>query len=141
MEIVVEPAEQAPEEVDGGTGRDAEPEETQQEEAPPPVKKRGRPPGSKNKPKIIEHVPEPVQIPTPEPIPQEIPDPPILEREPKPKRAPRQPRAPKHTPQDPITPARIPTSLDVAANMLNLLRIEQAERQQRKAEMYRSWVQ
>ena len=112
--------------------------------SPPPEqpipKKRGRPPGSKNKPKIIEQAPEPVQIPIPEPIPQEIPDPPVLEREPKPRRAPRQPRAPKNTPQDPVAPARIPTSLDVAANMLNLLRIEQAERQQRKAEMYRSWV-
>ena len=43
-------------------------------------------------------------------------------------------------PQDPFTPSGIPTYLDVAANMLNLLRIEQAERQQRKAEMYRSWV-
>ena len=60
MEIVVEPVEQAPEEVYGGTGRDAEPptgpgddEVAQVEEAPPPVKKRGRPAGSKNKPKII----------------------------------------------------------------------------------------
>ena len=34
-----------------------------------------------------------------------------------------------------------PTQLDLAANMLNLLRLEQAERQARKAELYRSWVQ
>ena len=32
------------------------------------------------------------------------------------------------------------SSLDIAANMLNLLRMEQAERQQRTAELYRSWV-
>ena len=141
MDIVVEPVQEAPaEEVYGATGLDAEPEVPQQQqdsaqEAPPPTKKRGRPPGSKNKPKIIEQVEQPIQQPIPvgqvrsrhgpEDQGQEL----ILEREPKPKRAPRQPRVPKDVPQY-LGPTRTPTSLDIAANMLNLLRIEQAERQQ-----------
>ena len=137
MDIVVEPVQEAPAE-EVSTGLDAEPEVPQQQqdsaqEAPPPTKKRGRPPGSKNKPKIIEQVEQPIQQPIP--VGQEL----LPEREPKPKRAPRQPRVQKDVPQDP-GPMRTPTSLDIAANMLNLLRIEQAERQQRKADLYRSWV-
>ena len=114
------------------------------------MKKRGRPPGSKNKPKISEptvEFEEPQIAPLPPPPPpgptggptgiEAIPEQPKLKRS-----SPRKPkRVPPASPRgQPVEETRQPTSLDLAANMLNLLRLEQAERQQRKAELYRSWV-
>ena len=107
----------------------------------PPPKRRGRPPGSKNKPRIIEQIPE-------EPI--VLNEPPV--EEPPPKKikvpAPRKPRAPKAQPQAPPTtphdrPTEAPvpqTPLQIAASMLEILRLEQAERQYRKGQLYKSWV-
>ena len=114
----------------------------------PPPKRRGRPPGSKNKPKIIEQIPEePYQ--TLVPIPTQVvehpprPEPTVL-NEPPPKK-PRKPRAPKAPPAAqaaPPTPqAPVPqTPLQIAASMLEILRLEQAERQYRKGQLYKSWV-
>ena len=105
---------------------------------PPPIpKRRGRPAGSKNKPKIIEHIPE-------EPI---VLNEPPVEEEPPPKKiktpAPKKPRAPKAQPQVPPTTPQAPvpqTPLQIAASMLEILRLEQAERQYRKGQLYKSWV-
>ena len=114
----------------------------------PPPKRRGRPPGSKNKPKIIKEIhEEPYQ--TLVPIPTQViehpprPEPTVL-NEPPPKK-PRKPRAPKAQPAAqaaPPTPtAPVPqTPLQVAASMLEILRLEQAERQYRKGQLYKSWV-
>ena len=102
-------------------------------EPPPTPKRRGRPPGSKNKPRIIEQIPE-------EPI--VLNEPPVEEPPPK-KTAPRKPRAPKSQPQAPPTTPQAPvpqTPLQVAASMLEILRLEQAERQYRKGQLYKSWV-
>ena len=110
-------------------------------EPPPTPKRRERPPGSKNKPRIIEQIPE-------EPI--VLNEPPVEEppvEEPPPKKiklpAPRKPRAPKAQPQAPPTTPQAPvpqTPLQVAASMLEILRLEQAERQYRKGQLYKSWV-
>ena len=110
-------------------------------EPPPTPKRRGRPPGSKNKPRIIEEILE-------EPI--VLNEPPVEEspvEEPPPKKiklpAPRKPRAPKAQPQAPPTTPQAPvpqTPLQVAASMLEILRLEQAERQYRKGQLYKSWV-
>jgi len=110
-------------------------------EPPPTSKRRGRPPGSKNKPRIIEQIPE-------EPI--VLNEPPVEEppvEEPPPKKiklpAPRKPRAPKAQPQAPPTTPQAPvpqTPLQIAASMLEILRLEQAERQYRKGQLYKSWV-
>ena len=107
----------------------------------PPPKRRGRPAGSKNRPKIIEQIPE-------EPI--VLNEPPVEElavEEPPPKkirkpRAPKaQPQAPSTTPHDRPTEAPVPqTPLQIAAIMLETLRLEQAERQYRKGQLYKSWV-
>ena len=105
-----------------------QPEQPKQSEEPePPPKRRGRPVGSKNKPKIIEQIPE-------EPI--------VLNEPPEPKKpAPRKPRAPKAQAPPPTPQAPVPqTPLQVAASMLEILRLEQAERQFRRGEMYKSWV-
>ena len=102
-------------------------------EPPPTPKRRGRPPGSKNKPRIIEQIPE-------EPI--VLNEPPVEEPPPK-KTAPRKPRAPKAQPQVPPTTPQAPvpqTPLQIAASMLEILRLEQAERQYRKGQLYKSWV-
>ena len=102
---------------------------------PPAPKRRGRPAGSRNKPKVIEQPPEPVFI---EP---EIEEPPP--KPPKPKRV-TKPRAkaaaPRPTPQYYEQPES-QTPLQVAANMLEILRLEQAERQYRKGQLYKSWIQ
>ena len=110
-------------------------------EPPPTPKRRGRPPGSKNEPRIIEQIPE-------EPI--VLNEPPVEElpvEEPPPKKikvpAPRKPRAPKAQPQAPPTTPQAPvpqTPLQIAASMLEILRLEQAERQYRKGQLYKSWV-
>ena len=110
-------------------------------EPPPTPKRRGRPPGSNNKPRIIEEIPE-------EPI--ILNEPPVEEspvEEPPPKKiklpAPRKPRAPKAQPQAPPTTPQAPvpqTPLQIAASMLEILRLEQAERQYRKGQLYKSWV-
>ena len=107
----------------------------------PPPKRRGRPPGSKNKPRIIEEIPEePIVLNEPPPI---VEEPPVAEPPKKKPAAPRKPRAPKAPPQpQPSTPqAPVPqTPLQVAASMLEILGLEQAERQYRKGQLYKSWV-
>ena len=117
--------------------RTSEPETTQtdppeQPEVAPPEpspKRRGRPPGSRNKPKIIEQIPEqPIVLNEPRPEP-----------EPAPKKSPRKPRAAPKA-QAPAPPPIPQTPLQVAASMLEILRLEQAERQYRRGEMYKSWV-
>ena len=110
-----------------------EPEETPK---PPAPKKRGRPAGSRNKPKVVEEPPPtPVE---PEVVEEEPPQPP------KPKKRVTKPRAkaapPTSTPQHYEQP-QSQTPLQVAANMLEILRLEQAERQYRKAQLYKSWIQ
>ena len=110
-------------------------------EPPPTPKRRGWPPGSKNKPRIIEQIPEePIVLNEPPPIAEE---PPVAEPPKKKPAAPRKPRAPKAPPQaQPSTPqAPVPqTPLQIAASMLEILRLEQAERQYRKGQLYKSWV-
>ncbi len=112
---------------------------------PPAPKRRGRPPGSNNKPQIIEQVPEDATLQAPEARPIVLNEPPA----PKKPAAPRKPRAPKAPPAPRSAPsargapqqAPIPqTPLQVAASMLEILRLEQAERQWRKSELYKSWV-
>ena len=111
-------------------------------EAPAP-KKRGRPPGSRNKPKVIEEPlpPEPVLL---EPEVEELAEEEPLPPPPKQKKA----RAPKAKSQPTYAPPPTPqqqqpqvsTPLQVAASMLEILRLEQAERQYRKGQLYKSWV-
>ena len=110
-------------------------------EAPAP-KKRGRPPGSRNKPKVIEEPPPPEPVllePEVEELEEEEPPPPPPKpkktRAPKAKAQPAQTYAPPPTPQQQIS-----TPLQVAASMLEILRLEQAERQHRKSQLYKSWV-
>ena len=115
-------------------------------EPPPTPKRRGRPPGSKNKPRIIEEIPEePIVLNEPPVEESPVEESPV--EEPPPKKiklpAPRKPRAPKAQPQAPPTTPQAPvpqTPLQVAASMLEILRLEQAERQYRKGQLYKSWV-
>ena len=145
MDIVIEqvPEPEQPQLQRETTGRTDTLEEAAEEhlddapaEPPPTPKRRGRPPGSKNKPKIIEQIPE-------EPI--VLNEPPVEEppvEEPPPKKI-RKPRAPKAQPQAPPTTPQAPvpqTPLQIAASMLEILRLEQAERQYRKGQLYKSWV-
>ena len=107
------------------------------EVTPEQPKKRGRPQGSKNKPRISERAP------TPEPVRTEVeeaePPSPKKKRAARPKTAPKPKSPPKprtdHTEQPPIS-----TPLQVAASMLEILRLEQAERQYRKGQLYKSWI-
>ena len=115
------------------------------QEAPVP-KKRGRPPGSKNKPKVIEQ-PPPVLEPEVEEEAEEEEEEPLPPPPPKKITLPKKPRAPKAKAQPAQTYAPPPTSqqqistpLQVAASMLEILRLEQAERQHRKSQLYKSWV-
>ena len=113
-----------------------EPEVSNTPEAAAP-KKRGRPVGSRNKPKVIEQPPpEPVE---PEVVEEEPPPPP---KQPKLKRAtkPRAKAVPPPTPQYYEQPESH-TPLAVAANMLEILRLEQAERNYRRGQLYKSWIQ
>ena len=111
-------------------------------EAPAP-KKRGRPPGSRNKPKVIEEPPPPEPVllePEVEELEEEPPPPPPKQRKtraPKAKAQPAQTYAPPPTPQQ---QPQVSTPLQVAASMLEILRLEQAERQHRKGQLYKSWV-
>ena len=106
-------------------------------EPPPTPKRRGRPPGSKNKPKIIEQIPEePIVL--NEPPPEELP---VAEPPKKKPAAFRKPRAPKAPPPTQLSTQQAPvpqTPLQIAASMLEILRSEQAERQWRKGELYKS---
>ena len=99
------------------------------EQPAPAPKRRGRPPGVKNKPKIIEPS-EPVFV-EPEVEEEELPPP-----KPKKARVAKPKQVPRHRDEQP----RIQTPLQVAASMLEILRLEQAERQWRKGELYKSWV-
>ena len=154
MDIVIEQVPEVPEQPQlqrEVTGEQPDLTATQEDllnPVEPPPKRRGRPPGSKNKPRIIEEIPEePHQ--TLVPIPTQVvehpprPEPTVL-NEPPPKK-PRKPRAPKAPPAAqaaPPTPtAPVPqTPLQIAASMLEILRLEQAERQYRKGQLYKSWV-
>ena len=137
MDIVIEqvpeyPHEAVPEQVEPET-TEADPHEQPGAAPPEPSpKRRGRPPGSRNKPKIFEQFPEePIVLNEPEPAPRKA-------------RAPRKPRAaPKAQAPPPVSVSQAPvpqTPLQVAASMLEILRLEQAERQFRRGELYRSWV-
>ena len=109
----------------------------------PPPKRRGRPPGSKNKPRIIEEIleePHQTLIPIPTQVVENPPRPePTVLNEPPPKK-PRKPRAPKAQTQAAQAPPTTPTApvpqtpLQIAASMLEILRLEQAERQYRKGQ-------
>ena len=109
----------------------------QPEEETPAPKKRGRPAGSRNKPKVIEQPP-------PAPVEPEVVEvePPPPSKQPKLKRAtkPRAKAAPPPTPQYYEQPES-QTPLAVAANMLEILRLEQAERNYRRGQLYKSWIQ
>ena len=134
MDIVIEqvpeyPHEAVPEQVEPET-TEADPHEQPGAAPPEPSpKRRGRPPGSRNKPKIFEQFPEePIVLNEPEPAPRKA-------------RAPRKPRAAPKAQAPPPAPAPVPqTPLQVAASMLEILRLVQAERQHRRGAMYRSWV-
>ena len=141
MDIVIEQVPEVPEQPQlqrAGEDTQEQPDLTATQEdllnpVEPPPKRRGRPPGSKNKPRIIEQIPE-------EPI--VLNEPPVEEPPPK-KTAPRKPRAPKAQPQAPPSTPQAPvpqTPLQIAASMLEILRLEQAERQYRKGQLYKSWV-
>ena len=107
---------------------------TEPEGIPEPTpKRRGRPPGSKNKPRLIEDAPA-------ERVPVILNEPPPELTKPAASRKPRAPKAqpPRSPPQmEAPTPQ---TPLQVAASMLEILRLEQRERQYRKGQMYKSWV-
>ena len=109
------------------------------QETPTP-KKRGRPPGNRNKPKVIEQ-PPPVLEPEVEEQEEEYEEPPPKKirkpRAPKAKAQPAQTYAPPPTPQQ---QPQVSTPLQVATSMLEILRLEQAERQHRKSQLYKSWV-
>ena len=145
MDIVVEQIPEVPEQPQlqrEVTGEQPDLTATQEDllnPVEPPPKRRGRPPGSKNKPRIIEEIPEePIVLNEPPPK-----EPPVAEPPKKKPAAPRKPRAPKAPPQaQPSTPqAPVPqTPLQIAASMLEILRLEQAERQYRKGQLYKSWV-
>ena len=145
MDIVVEPVsedvpadaepaspEQPTTEIPDTSARDVVPAAPEQ----PAPKKRGRPPGSRNKPKIIEQPP-------PEPEPPEViePEPELIEEPPPKVKKPRAPKA-RAQPKAPaaLAPPQVQTPLQVAASMLELLRLEQAERQYRRGQLYKSWV-
>ena len=103
--------------------------------APAPApKRRGRPPGVKNKPKIIEPS-EPVFV-EPEFVEPEVEEEELPPPKPKKARVTKPKQVPRHRDEQP----RIQTPLHVAASMLEILRLEQAERQWRKGELYKSWV-
>ena len=132
MEIVVE---KIPDEADVAPEPEVTPEPIPAQTPEPTPKKRGRPPGSKNKPKIVERDPPPL---VPEPVHEEVEEEPPS---PKKKRAARlkqhqNKKAPRTLPGEP----HIGTPLQVAANMLEILRLEQAERQYRKGQLYTSWI-
>ena len=147
MDIVIEQVPEVPEQPQlerEVTGEQPDLTATQEDllnPVEPPPKRRGRPPGSKNKPRIIEEIPEePIVLNEPPPI---VEEPPVAEPPKKKPAAPRKPRAPKAPPQpQPSTPqAPVPqTPLQIAAGMLEILRLEQAERQYRKGQLYKSWV-
>ena len=124
--------------------------EVRPEEIPEPTpKRRGRPPGSKNKPRIIEDAPlqaERVPVILNEPPPELTPKKPAAIRKPRAPKA-QPPRcAPSARPQaygsatPPMEAPTPQTPLQVAAIMLEILRLEQRERQYRKGQMYKSWV-
>ena len=123
----------APEQVEEMAEQPVPVEEPEQVEEEPPKPRRGRPKGSKNKPKVpvvsVEAEEEPEVI--PEVIPEAIPEPPKLKRQTN-----RQPKA-KAAPATP-EPAP-PTQIDMAAFMLTALRQQQQERADRKREKYARW--
>ena len=151
MDIVIEQVPEVPEQPQLQREITGQLEDTQeqpdltatQEDLPnpiePPPKRRGRPPGSKNKPKIIEQIPEePIVL--NEPPPEELP---VAEPPKKKPAASRKPRAPKAPPPTQLSTPQAPvpqTPLQIAASMLEILRLEQAERQYRKGQLYKSWV-
>ena len=101
-------------------------------EAAAPKRKPGRPRGSKNKPRIIE---QPVPQAAPQPAPE------IEQAAPEPVRPVRRRRQPAEAPAASSAFGGYSSNIQTAAMMLEMLRQEQAERAQRKANMYRSWIQ
>ena len=90
-------------------------------------KPRGRPRGSKNKPKIIDESIAPPQEDA-KPVP------------PKKPRVSSVAKRPRVAPREDVIP-QPQTPLQVAASMLEILRLEQAERAYRKSQLYKSWIQ
>ena len=140
MDIIVRDVEEVPEQAPEPP--ESVPEEPSPEAAPesvlpepvlpePVVKRKGRPPGSKDskprakKPQIIEEEPADPPRARRAKVVYEDSDPPPLQRQVSRARAPPAPATP----------------IEVAASMLEILRQEQAARVERKAQLYKSWVQ
>ena len=116
------------------------------EEAP---RKRGRPPGSKNKKAGQEEAPlEPIEAvgqteaPEEPPTPEEAPtpeEPPTAPAEPVKMKAPRVKKpAPRPTAQRPTTPH--PTAADIAREMVNAMDDRHHDRMLARKAMYSSWL-
>ena len=115
--------------------------------APEPivVKKRGRPKGAPNKPKVVPKPPLPKKQPTTppsdseeEPVPvkakkkRTLPPPPSSDEEPA-------PRKPRRSRQRTISPAPIMDTRQVASEVLQLLSNRQVNQATARREKYRSW--
>ena len=134
MDIVVEPvSEDVPVEAEPASPEQPTTEIPEAAPEQPAPKKRGRPPGSRNKPKIIEQPP-------PEPEPPEFiePEPELIEEPPPKPKKPRTAKAKAQAYAAPPTTPQVHTPLQVAASILELLRLEQAERQHRRGQRYKS---
>ena len=116
--------------------------------APEPivVKKRGRPKGAPNKPKVVPKPPLPKKQPTTppsdseeEPVPvkakkkRTLPPPPSSDEEPP------TPRKPRRSRQRTISPAPIMDTRQVASEVLQLLSNRQVNQATARREKYRSW--
>ena len=123
----------APEHVEEIAEQPVPVEEPEQVGEEPPKPRRGRPKGSKNKPKVqvvsVEEEEEALE-PIPE-APPEVPPQPKLKRQTN-----RQPKAKAQAPAPEPAP---PTQIDMAAFMLTALRQQQQERADRKREKYAKW--
>ena len=124
----------APEQVEETAEEQVPVEEPDSVEEEPPKPKRGRPKGSKNKPKVQVVSVEEEEEEALEPIleaPPKVPPQPKLKRQTN-----RQPKA-KAAPaaQEPAPPAQI----DIASYMLHALGQQQQERADRKREKYARW--
>ena len=137
VQITEVPVDAAEEAVEEAAAPPAEPLQPVEPEAPAP-KKRGRPVGSKNRPKAAPPDPPPLER-SPEPAPA-----------PKPKRARAKPKAkPQREPSldsEPDLPGYVQQALpqpqpqDLAAALMSLMQTHERERAGRKRSQYASWV-
>ena len=107
---------------------------------PEPVaapKKRGRPKGSVNRPKVE---PKPKAVAKPKPKPRRPPTPEESEEETPPPRKRRAPRRASAESPDSVSPEP-PTSRDIAAEVLHLLSNRHVETKAAKRHKYASWFQ